>query len=435
MEALDTVKGDVVVLGGYRGSILRDAATGRRVWIPLKVGLNLRKVDLEVGLESEDEERAAEKIIPDGMLKSISAVDISRRLIRRLNTGAAEHDRRVHDWGYDWRLSPALIVKRLIEFLETLPCNKPVEGEDPTVRRKGRGALVIAHSLGGLIVRNAMNQRPELFSGVLFAGTPMNCINILGPLKNGDSVLFNSKVFTAQVNFTLRSSYALLPEDGQCFIDKKTGQPLPFNFYSVNSWREYGLSPCVSDVPQAPPVPPPISPLTRLSNASSVLHSLNPLNDMTKEKEKEKEKDLSTTPSMGPQLNPTSTPETPTIPKYLAVPYLTRTLAATLEFRKGLYYNPELEEQYPPMTVLYSKTTPTVRGAKVDGLEGIKRADVYDELVFGAGDGVCLSKAAMLPPGYRCVRKVAVDKGHVSLLGELEGVGRCIEAVVRERGW
>jgi hypothetical protein len=199
MEALDSVTGDVVVLGGYRGSILRDAATGRHVWIPLKVGLNLRKVDLEVGLESEDEERAAEKIIPDGMLKSISAVDISRRLIRRLKTGAAEHDRRVHDWGYDWRLSPALIVKQLIEFLETLPCNKPVEGADPTVRRKGRGALVIAHSLGGLIVRNAINQRPELFSGVLFAGTPMNCINILGPLKNGDSVLFNSKVFTAQV--------------------------------------------------------------------------------------------------------------------------------------------------------------------------------------------------------------------------------------------
>jgi hypothetical protein len=87
------------------------------------------------------------------------------------------------------------------------------------------------------------------------------------------------------------------------------------------------------------------------------------------------------------------------------------------------------------MTVLYSKTTPTVRGAKVDGLEGLKRADVYDELVFGAGDGVCLSKAAMLPPGYRCARKVAVDRGHVSLLGELEGVGRCVEAVVRERGW
>lgn len=199
LEALDTVRGDVVILGGYRGSVLRDAVLGRRVWIPLKVGFNLRKVDLEVGLNPEDEERAEEKIRPDGMLKSISAVDISRRLFRRLRQNTYAHDRRVHDWGYDWRLSPKIIARKLIEFLETLPCNQPIDGEDPMVRRKGRGALVIAHSLGGLIVRNAINQRPELFSGVLFAGTPQTCINILGPLKNGDSVLFNSKVFTAQV--------------------------------------------------------------------------------------------------------------------------------------------------------------------------------------------------------------------------------------------
>lgn len=203
LEALDSVAGDVVVLGGYRGSILRDAASGRRLWIPLKVGFNLRKVDLAVGLDPADEERAADRIRPEGMLLSISAVDIGRRLVRRLRAGAAEHGRRVHDWGYDWRLSPVLTASRLIAFLETLPCNRPVRTGAAAAdrpRERGRGALVIAHSLGGLIVRNAINQRPELFSGVLFAGTPMTCINILGPLKNGDSVLFNSKVFTAQVS-------------------------------------------------------------------------------------------------------------------------------------------------------------------------------------------------------------------------------------------
>jgi hypothetical protein len=206
LEAIDTVKGDVVILGGYRGSILRDTTDSKRIWIPLKVGFNLRKVDLELGLESEDEENAVKHIRPDGMLKSISGVDISRRLIRRLRNGAEENGRRVHDWGYDWRLSPALIAKRLISFLETLPCNKRVDGEDmpPNRRKKGQGALVIAHSLGGLIVRNAVNQRPELFSGVLYAGTPTTCVNILGPLRNGDSILFNSKVFSAQVCMTTK---------------------------------------------------------------------------------------------------------------------------------------------------------------------------------------------------------------------------------------
>lgn len=196
LDAIDTVTGDVVVMGGYRGSILRDkTVNNRRVWIPLKVGFNLRKVDLEVGLEAEDEERMADRIHADGMLTHIGPVDISRRLIRKLRNTAEEHDRKVHDYGYDWRLSPDLLSRRLIAFLEKLPCNQVREG-DPTTRR---GALVIAHSLGGLIVRHAVNQRPELFSGVLFAGTPMHCVNILGPLRNGDSVLFNSKVFTAQV--------------------------------------------------------------------------------------------------------------------------------------------------------------------------------------------------------------------------------------------
>ncbi|KAI5816467.1 hypothetical protein BZA77DRAFT_354040 [Pyronema omphalodes] len=430
LDAIDTVTGDVVVMGGYRGSILRDTATGRRVWIPLKVGFNLRKIDLELGLNPEDEEMAEHQIYADGMLKSISGVDISRRLIRRLKANAAQHDRRVHDWGYDWRLSPALIADRLIKFLESLPCNQLSPGEDPMTKRKGKGAMVIAHSLGGLIVRYAINQRPELFSGVLFAGTPQHCVNILGPLRNGDSVLFNSKVFTAQVNFTLRSSYAFLPEDGTCFVDKKTGESLPVDFYDVENWKKYGLSPCVSDVPIQ-------TQQQHQHHQRNVLGSVTP-NINLLSTAKEKEKDILNPSSLTPQLNSSSTSSdtpTPSIPTSRALPYLSRTLSSTRSFRQQLQYKSHLEPHYPVMTVLYSKTTPTVKGARVDGYEGIKRNDVYEELVFGAGDGVCLAKAAMLPVGYRCVKKVAVDRGHVALLGELEGVGVCVRAMVEERGW
>ncbi len=54
-HALSDLKGDVVIMGGYRGSILRSTETHKQVWIPIKVGLNIRKVNLEVGLEPEDE--------------------------------------------------------------------------------------------------------------------------------------------------------------------------------------------------------------------------------------------------------------------------------------------------------------------------------------------------------------------------------------------
>ena len=44
-------------MGGYRGSILRSAdPPHRQLWAPIKVGFNMRKVNMEVGLRPEDEE-------------------------------------------------------------------------------------------------------------------------------------------------------------------------------------------------------------------------------------------------------------------------------------------------------------------------------------------------------------------------------------------
>lgn len=199
-KALKHQKGDLVVLGGYRGSILRDAEPpNRQLWVPIKVGLNIRRVNLEVGLQLEDELNMPQTIIPGSMLANIGPVDISRRLFKKLRSSkhAQNGELRVWDYGYDWRLSPHLLSQQLITFLEGLPCNQPGAGPSE------RGATVIAHSLGGLITRHAINQRPELFSGVVFAGVPQNCVNILGPMRNGDDVLLSSKVLTAQGTFSL----------------------------------------------------------------------------------------------------------------------------------------------------------------------------------------------------------------------------------------
>ena len=224
-KAVQELTGDVVILGGYRGSILRSAEPPhRQLWAPVKVGLNLRKVDLEVGLNPEDEETEEERIIPGGMLTHIGPVDISKRLLKRLRSSdnAKNGSLRVHNYGYDWRLSPHVLSRRLIEYLRALPCNQP------GVPLEKRGAIVIAHSLGGLITRHAINRVPELVQGIVYAGVPKTCVNILGPLRNGDDVLLSSRVLTAQVNFTIRTSYVLLPLDGKCFINKHT---------KVCSWR------------------------------------------------------------------------------------------------------------------------------------------------------------------------------------------------------
>lgn len=470
-DALSQMFGDLIIMGGYRGSILREAqAPHRQLWVPVKVGLNLRKADLEVGLSRQDELRMEETIIADGTLSHIGPVDISRRLIKKCRKCANVKDGnlRVHDYGYDWRLSPDLLTDRYIRYLESLHCNQQ------HLPPSERGAWVIAHSLGGLITRNAINRRPDLFAGVLYAGTPQNCVNILGPLRNGDDVLFSSRVLTAQVNFTLRTSYALLPQNGQCFINKQTGERYDLDFFDVKTWEEYRLSPCIRAAFHKSKPEKRHSILTgahenhshSISSRYSSWFSMTPRNDTAadsingksvphklKDKAIDAKDDIADTAETAAEQNKPDGPLSPsladaqsqrpsiattvTIPLPAATEYLTRTLASVLAFKAALSHKPDIQaaNAYPPAAVLFAKNTPTVYGAFVESREAIKYDDAFDELAFAAGDGVVLASAAQLPNGYRCVRngRVESERGHVGLLGDIEGVGKCLLAIIEAR--
>jgi pimeloyl-ACP methyl ester carboxylesterase len=446
-SVLEHLTGDLVIMGGYRGSILRSAEPPhRQLWVPMKVGLKVRKVNLEVGLNPEDEENMEKSIIPSGMLKNIGPVDISKRLFKRVREceNARNGKLRIHDYGYDWRLSPHLLSRKLIEFLRSLPSN---QGENPS------GALVIAHSLGGVITRHAVNQAPHLFSGVVYAGAPQRCINILGPLRNGDAVLLNEKVLTAHVNFTLRTTWVFLPEDGYCFIDKVTNEEYPVDFYDINEWVKYRLCPSVSD----PALPPFVA--KRVGSLGSFL-SLSDLSisrgrsssdpaakrqGQTASPHRKLVKDRGLAPQMDTSSSSAEQQEEETYAvsakeksdrsKNLA--YLARTLAETKRFRAELQHRPahQAANAYPPIAVIYGKEIPTVFAARVACREAIPCQDAYDNLAFGSGDGVVLAKQAVPPPGYELVKggRISTDKGHISILGDLSAVGHALQAVTRGR--
>ena len=126
-----------------------------------------------------------------------------------------------------------------------------------------------------------------------------------------------------------------------------------------------------------------------------------------------------------------------TIPLPLAKAYLAYTLQQVKQFKFETMHRPEHEASnvYPPHALIYGSSVPTVYGAQVASRQAIKHADAYDDLAFAAGDGVVLASAAQLPPGYRCVKagRVQSDRGHVGLLGDLEAVGRCLDAVMKAR--
>ncbi|PHH85308.1 hypothetical protein CDD83_614 [Cordyceps sp. RAO-2017] len=459
-RVLEDLAGDIVILGGYRGSVLRSAEPPhQQLWAPVKLGFNMRKANLEVGLEDEDEETMEQCIIPSGMLKHIGPIDISRKLFKRLRScqNARSGKLRVWDYGYDWRLSPALSSRKLLEFIKTLPSNRP------DVSPESRGATVIAHSLGGLITRHAVNQRPDLFAGVLFAGVPQRCINILGPFRNGDAVLFNEKLLTAQVNFSIRTSFVLLPDDGFCFINKETGEEYPVDFFNPDDWVKWRLSPCVASV---------LPPYNRdRQQMSSPLSSLFP-NSLLKGGRSDKKavdgpgssgnndrkaaqpglvagplhKDRIIAPQLDTETHaarPTpqqqsSRPPSPSAPdRDRYVRYLGRTLAATRKFRRELAHRPahESSNAYPPHAVLYGKSIPTVYAAQVPNQDAMLCSDAYDDLLFRPGDGVVLAREAMLPEGYALVRhgRVSTERGHLTMLGDMPAVGLALRALLRGR--
>ncbi|KAL6903038.1 hypothetical protein GGI43DRAFT_330872 [Trichoderma evansii] len=471
-RVLEELTGDIVVMGGYRGSVLRSAEPPhQQLWAPVKLGLNLRKANLEVGLDDEDEETMEERIFPSGMLKHIGPIDISRKFFKKLRSceNARTGRLRVWDYGYDWRLSPSRLSKGLLEFLRTLPSNQP------GVPIESRGATVIAHSLGGLITRHAVNQQPDLFAGVLYCGTPMRAVNILGPMRNGDAVLFNDKLLTAQVNFSIRTSFALLPDDGFLFLDKYTGEEYTVDFFEPENWVKYSLSPCVA--PPLPPynVHPQHSPLAaffpnallRPSKSDKRRNSMSGPDPASKDdaatnnnpqgrasmapqfggsggrKPQNHRHTLSIPPSQAPYPHDSNLPPSPPSPSIDPVlfrrnyEYLTRTLASVKQFRSELAHNPAHQDAnaYPPLAVIYGKSIPTVYAARVNGRDGIPCSDAYDELVFRPGDGVVLARESMLPEGYSIAKggRVSTDRGHVSILTDMPALGKALGALLRGR--
>jgi hypothetical protein len=463
-RAIELLEGDLVVLGGYRGSVLRQKKKpSERIWPPsLKCMADLGTVNVAVGFDEDSEDKAAEEIEADGMIKNFGPIDVSRRLFKRLysSSNVKSGKLRIHNYSYDWRLSPHRLAEEFLTFIERLECNS---NKTPISQR---GATIIAHSLGGLLTRYAVNKKPHLFSAVLYAGTPQKAINVLGPLKFNDTVMRSTRILTAQTNFSVRTSFALLPIDGKCFVDASTKEDLPVDFFNPEDWVKYRLSPCIE--PSLPPANPPAPTKSFLETITSTIPiigrraSAAPKNgdgssnssgspsrtDSPSPRIDEGPSAIEKTSAMVPQLDTRDRSSSNAFkPNYLpitisrdkALEYLTRTLAEVKAFKLALEHRPEftVANSYPPFSVLYGKSEPTVLACKVQGYDSIGCMDVYSDenLLFGSGDGVVLSKAAMLPMGYKAAKGgvVVTNRGHVTLLADLEAVGTALLAMSRAK--
>ncbi|GAA5903329.1 uncharacterized protein JCM6883_002763 [Sporobolomyces salmoneus] len=262
-DPLASLHGNVVMLGGFRGSVLRDPVADQRLWIPLKVPAGIRKVTLALGLTEEDELKSKEKIVGTKMLTHVGPLDMGKTLkhtltsishsqklaargsrisipfvphsiIPHVHSSASSSSQgsnhpptnnhsipsdlllkpriKVESWGYDFRLKLQTPSRELVERLTQLKAESKARGEGPD--GEGLGAVVICHSMGGLVVLHALSQAPDptIFRGIVFAGTPFQgCVNVLGPLALDQGFRRNPGVGHPNVVFSWRSVFYFLP--------------------------------------------------------------------------------------------------------------------------------------------------------------------------------------------------------------------------------
>lgn len=453
----DELDGPILVMGGYRGSVLRETATGRRAWAPIKAGLNLRSVNLFIGPKREDELNVTDLIYPDGVLKNIGPVDLCKKFMKKLDNGKTT----VKDFGYDWRVSLDISGDHLIEALEKLYIDT------------GRKTIVIAHSMGGLVAHGAMQRRPDLFRGLIYVGTPSECFNILGPLRYGDSVMFSDRILTFETNFMMRSSFSFLPLSGRVFCNKETGENYDLDFFNPDTWVEYNLNPLVSkfrkeqelnskaeltegEIGEMHPKPShTTSSLSSLLSKSSISSKLRqfPSNLALKSKPQ------TVTNAMMQKIHKQGKVNEVTLQLYEvwmdykfslsfseAYEYLAETLKRTKKFVLGLDYNPELASEYPPLAMVYGNTVPSIRGSYVKSSQEIMDGSYY-EFFYGRGDGVVHQRWLMPEDkGFErhdpktgtghIVGKFASNRGHVDLMTDHEAMAEALSAIIEaDKTW
>lgn len=389
----DELDGDFVILGGYRGSILRNTQTKKRVWIPIKAGFNMTKIDLLLGPKRQDELDAQKSITADGMLTHLGPIDVSKKLIKKLAINPKVH---IEDFGYDWRLSLDITSDQLKQRLKKLY----------DAQRNKRGVFIIAHSMGGLLAHKVLQEYTHLVRGIIYVGAPSQCPNILGPLRFGDEVILNKTILNSETNFFMRSSFYFLPIDGRCFVNKNNFKRYDLDYFDPDVWVEYGLSPLVSEERKREKVTSEedtkdskyslFAPVKMIKSTSSMLKEENDADYKTSFKE--------------------------------SYDYLKETLIRTKAFMDSLEYCPS--KDYPPLVMIYGDKVPTVRGAKVNNITDIKQG-LYQDFYYGPGDGVVHHKW-LLPEkrGFPVVAKIVSNMAHVSLMTDLEAFAKAFVSIL-----
>ncbi|MGH8129717.1 MAG: esterase/lipase family protein [Steroidobacteraceae bacterium] len=250
----------VILIPGVLGSRLARGDNGLELW-PGSTRKLLTSGYLELALRIDPEtlEPVDDGLVASGLFDAAAGQDFYRRIVRELREvggyrlsepgRAAVHRRaRLYVFTYDWRQDVVATVRKLDELIEQIR----FDYGDPVLR-----VDVIAHSMGGLIVRYyerygtmdvlESNTFPVTGTGnsklrrMVLLGTPnQGTVTAVHKFLNGYRVGF-SRLPTEGVA-TMPGMFQLFPHPLVDWVVNINGEPLELDVFDTKLWRRNGWS-------------------------------------------------------------------------------------------------------------------------------------------------------------------------------------------------
>jgi hypothetical protein len=250
----------VILIPGLLGSRLARAGTGVELWPgSTRKLLTSDYRDLALRIDPETLEPIDDGLVPSGIFEGAAGKDFYGRLIKELRQAGnyrlvrpgravVEQKARLYVFTYDWRQDNVTTVRKLDELIEQIRRDY----KDPYLR-----VDVIAHSMGGLIVRyyerygtvDVLNGNSFPVTGyglsklrrVILLGTPnQGTVTAVHKFLNGYRVGFSG--LPTEGVATMPSTYQLFPHPLVDWVVNVDGERLGFDIFDAAFWRRYQWS-------------------------------------------------------------------------------------------------------------------------------------------------------------------------------------------------
>lgn len=259
-HAVDDSRVPVILIPGMLGSRLARRDTGEELWPGGTAKLLTSGYEeLALRIDPATLEPVDDGLVPSGLFDAAIGQDFYGRLVRALREvggylpsrpgqRVVQQKARMYVFTYDWRQDNVATARRLDEFIEQIRRDYG----DPALR-----VDVIAHSMGGLVVRYYQRYgTDDVLDGNAFPVTGAGAVKLrrvvlLGVPNQGATLAIHKFLNGYQVGIsrlptegvaTMPGLFQFFPHPGVDWVAAIDGRPLRIDLFDVETWRRYGWS-------------------------------------------------------------------------------------------------------------------------------------------------------------------------------------------------